>query len=120
MLKNLLNTAPRCEPLIRIYPNYFSLNAAAAKLLNLREGDSVSVMQDDRDGLIYVSNCPTMKQSYSVTRIAKRFHVSGAPLCRKMAKCLEGFGPYKITEEESQDYMGYTFYNIFKKKYGKD
>lgn len=120
MLQELLHSAPRCEPLIRIYPHYLSFNAAAANLLGIGEGDSISVMMDDRDGYIYVAKCACMRQSYSIRMKKTLVVVSSAPLCRKMASLLEGFGTYKICRNEMQEFMGHTFYNIFKKKYGKD
>lgn len=120
MLQDLLNDAPRSEPLVRIYKNYICFNAVAVKLLGLKEGDSVSIMRDDRDGYLYVANCNSMKQSHAITMKKTMFTVSSAPLCRKMAENLEGFGSYKICKDETQDYMGHKFYNIFKKKYGKD
>jgi len=118
MLRNLLDTAPRTEPLIRIYPGYITFNAPAAKLLGFRKGDAVAIMQDDRDGYVYVANS-NAKQSYTLTLRKNTFKVSNAPLCRKLADSLDGFGTYKICPEEKQVYMERTFYNIFKKRYGK-
>lgn len=120
MLKDLLNNPPRTEPLIRIYPNFISFNAPAAAMLQLQEGDSVSIMQDDRDGYVFVANCSTMRQSYALKLRNNTFRVSNAPLCRKLAGCLEGFGTYRICQDFSTNYMDQKFYNIFKKKYGKD
>lgn len=120
MLQDLLNSAPRCEPLVRIYKNYISFNAVAVRLLGLEDGSSVSIMRDDRDGYVYVANCDCMRQSYAIVKKKTLFTISGAPLCRKLASCLDGFGTYKICKEETQEYMGHTFYNIFKKKYGRD
>lgn len=103
-----------------IYRNYISLNGPAVKMLNIAAGDAVSIMRDDRDGYIYVANCSKMKQSRTVAIKQGRAIVSSVPLCRELARCLDGYGTYKICRDESQEYMGYTFYNIFKKKYGKD
>ena len=120
MLTPLLTNPPRTEPLIRIYPNMISFNAPAAALLKLKDGDAVSIMQDDRDGYIYVANCSTIRQSYALTRRNNTFKVSNSQLCRKMAHQLEGYGTYRICQELSKEYMEHKFYNIFKKKYGKD
>lgn len=119
MLQDLITTPPRTEPQIKIYKNYISLNGPAVRMLGIVAGDAVSIMKDDRDGYIYVAKCSTMKQSRTVTIVQGRAVVSSVALCRELAKCLDGFGTYKICKEESQEYMGYTFYNIFKKKYGK-
>lgn len=120
MLKELLNTPPRKVPTMRIYPNYLSFNAPAASLLNLTEGCSVSIMQDDRDGLVYVANCSTMKQSYPLQQRNNTFRVSNAPLCRALADSMDGYGTYLISQDLSMEFMGKEFYNIFKKKYEKD
>lgn len=120
MLKPLTGGAPRTETLIRIYPGYITFNAPAARLLGFKNGDTVSIMQDDRDGYIYVSNCVT-KQSYTLTVRNNTYKVNNAQLCRRLAECLEGFGTYRISKDVVQkDYMDNTYYNIFKKKYGKD
>lgn len=120
MLTPLLKNPPRTQPLIRIYANIISFNAPAAAMLDLKESDSVAIMQDDRDGYIYVANCAALKQSYALTRRNNTFKVSNTQLCRKLAEQLEGFGTYRICQELSKEYMGHKFYNIFDKKYGKD
>lgn len=120
MLKDLLTSAPRTEPLIRIYPAYLTLNSAAAELLGLGEVASVAIQQDDRDGYVYVASCEDMRQAYRMRRRNNVYILSYAPLCRKLAECLEGYGSYRICREVTTDFMGKKFYNIFKKKYGKD
>lgn len=120
MLKDLLNSAPRTEPLIRLYPTYISFNAPAAEMLGLNENASVAIQQDDRDGYIYVARCEEMKQAYRLRRRCNTYILSYAPLCKKLAECLEGYGAYRICREVTTEFMGTKFYNIFKKKYGKD
>ena len=66
MLRNILTSAPRTEPLIRIYPTYISFNHPAAKLLGLKECKAVAIQQDDRDGYVYVAGCNDMKQTYGL------------------------------------------------------
>lgn len=120
MLKDLLTGAPRTEPLIRLYPTYISFNSAAVGLLDLDRHEAVAIQQDDRDGYVYVAGCDSLKQTYGLRRRCGTFVLSNAPLCRKLAECLEGYGAYRICQGESIEFMGQTFYNIFKKKYGKD
>lgn len=120
MLRNLLNSAPRTEPLIRLYPTYLSFNSAASELLGLKEHHSVAIQQDDRDGYIYVAGCNDMRQTYKLRQRANSFILSYAPLCRKLADALDGYGSYRISQEVTTEFMGKTFYNVFKKKYGKD
>lgn len=120
MLKDLLNGAPRTEPLIRLYPTYISFNSPAAALLELAKFSAVAIQQDDRDGYIYVSGCDDLKQTYGLRKRHDTYILSNAPLCRKLADCLEGFGAYKICQEVTTNFMEKKFYNIFKKKYGKD
>lgn len=120
MLKDLLNGAPRTEPLIRIYPEYLVFNAPAADVLGLEEDASVSIQQDDRDGYVYVARCDSMKHAYGLRKRNNTYVLSNAPLCRKLAECMDGFGSYRISQEVKTEFMGTIFYNIFKKKYGKD
>lgn len=120
MLRNVLNAAPKEEPHIAIYENYLVLNNPAMELLGLQGGGSVSVMQDDRDGYIYIANNPDAKVSYKVRLKQNRGEVSNAGLCRKLRDLMEGKGTYRVCSEESVEYMGHMYYNIFAKKYGKD
>ena len=119
MLVNLINDAPRTEPLLRIYPNYMTFNAHAASLLGLSDGDKVYVGRDERlSNNLYVGKA-CMKQSYAVCRRDNTFIIYNAPLTRKVASWLEGKGTYRICPEDKvDDGLGNTFYNIFKKKYG--
>ena len=120
MLRSILDTAPRTEPLIRIYPNYITFNAPAARLLGFKKDDVVSIMQDDRDGYLYVANCRT-KQSYPLAMRNNTFLVRNVELCNKLAECLEGLGTYRISQDVTLcDFNDNKYYNIFKKKYGKD
>ena len=120
MLRSILDSAPRTEPLIRIYPHYITFNAPAARLLGFKKDDVVSIMQDDRDGYLYVANCRT-KQSYPLAMRNNTFLVRSVELCNKLAECLEGFGTYRISKDVTLcDFNDNKYYNIFKKKYGKD
>ena len=118
MLVNLINDAPRTEPLLRVYDNYMVFNANASSLLGLKDGDKVYVGRDDRSSNnLYVGKAQ-MKQSYAVCRRDNTFIVYNAPLTRKVAAWLEGKGTYRICPEDKQhDAVGNIFYNIFKKKY---
>lgn len=119
MLVNLINDAPRTEPLLRVYANYMTFNAKASDLLGLREGDKVYIGRDDRaSNNLYVGKAQ-LKQSYTVSRRDNTFVVYNAPLTRKVASWLEGKGTYRICPEDKiDDGLGNMFYNIFKKKYG--
>jgi hypothetical protein len=119
MLVNLINDAPRTEPLLRVYKAYMTFNAHAAKLLGLDDGDKVYIGRDDRaSNNLYVGKAQ-MKQSYAVSRRDNTFIIYNAPLTRKVAGWLEGKGTYRICPEDKlEDGLGNMFYNIFKKKYG--
>ena len=131
MLVNLLNDAPRTEPLLRIYENYMAFNTYAAELLGLAEGAKIFFAlaegakiffgREDRTAdYLYVGKA-NMKQSYVVQRRGNTFVLYNAPLARKVASWLEGVGSYRICPEDKiSDGAGNSFYNIFKKKYGKD
>lgn len=119
MLVNLLNEAPRTEPLLRIYNNYMVFNSHAAALLGINDGDKVYIGRDDRStNNLYVGKA-SLKQSYAVCRRSNTFIVYNASLTRKVASWLEGKGTYRICPEDKiDDGLGNMFYNIFKKKYG--
>lgn len=121
MLVNLINDAPRTEPLLRIYKSYMTFNASAVKLLGLTDGDKVYIGRNARDcNNLYVGKA-LMKQSYAVWRRDNTFILYSAPLSRTVAQWLEGTGTYRICpEDKMDDGFGNIFYNIFKKKYGKD
>ena len=118
-LVNLTNDAPRTEPLLRIYGNYMTFNAAASRLLGLTDGDRIYIGRDERAcNNLYVGKA-TLKQSRSVTRRSHSFIVYCAPLARQVAGWLEGQGTYRICPEDTQvDGAGNIYYNIFKRKYG--
>ena len=121
MLVNLTNDAPRTEPLLRIYKNYMAFNAHAVELLGLTDGDKVYIGRSERmaDNL-YVGKA-RFKQSNIVIRRGNTFLLHNTALCRTVARWLEGMGTYRICPEDRiEDGTGNLFYNIFKKKYGKD
>ena len=119
MLVNLINDAPRTEPLLRIYDSYMAFNTAAARLLELTDGDKIYIGRDDRSSNnLYVGKA-VLKQSYIVCRRGNTFVLRSAPLTRKVASWLEGKGTYRICPEDRlEDGAGNMFYNIFRRKYG--
>ena len=119
MLVNLINDAPRSEPLLRIFKNYMVFNSHAASLLGITDGDKVYIGREERlSNNLYVGKAST-KQSYAVCRRGNTFLLYNAPLTRKVASWLEGAGTYRICPEDKiGDGLGNIFYNIFKKKYG--
>lgn len=119
MLVNLINNAPRTEPLIRIYDTYMSFNSHAAELLGLDDGDKVYIGRDERSSNhLYVGKA-RLKQSYAVTRRGNTFTLNSAPLARVVAGWLEGKGSYRICAEDTvDDAFGNLYYNIFGKRYG--
>lgn len=121
MLVNLINDAPRTEPLLRVYEKYMAFNAYAVELLGLTEGDKVFIGRDDRcSNNLYVGKAKT-KQSYMVFKRGNSYNLYNSPLTRKVAGWLEGKGTYRICPEDVvDDGFGNLYYNIFKKKYGKD
>lgn len=115
-----MTSAPRTEPLIRLYPTYIIFNSPAAEMLGLKDCSSVAIQQDDRSGYIYVAGCNSFKQTYGLRLRRNTYVLSNAPLCRKLADKLEGYGSYRLSQDDVIDVMGNKFYNIFKKKYGND
>lgn len=121
MLVSLLNDAPKTEPLLRIYENYMAFNIYAARLLGLVEGAKIFFGREDRGAdYLYVGKA-NMKQSYAVQRRGNTYVLYNAPLTREVASWLEGAGSYRICPEDKiSDGAGNSFYNIFKKKYGRN
>lgn len=121
MLVNLTNDAPRTEPLLRIFKNYMTFNAHAVQLLGICDGDKVYIGRDERKGNnLYVGKARS-KQSRLVIRRGNTFLLHDAALTRMVAGWLEGTGAYRICPEDmTEDCTGNIYYNIFKKKYGKD
>lgn len=121
MLVNLIDDAPRTEPLLRVYKAYMVFNANAAKLLGITDGAKVFFGRDERSANhIYVGKAD-LKRSYAVTRRENSFVLNNAPLTRQVAAWLEGRGSYRICPEDKlDDGFGNTFYNILKKKYERD
>ena len=119
MLVNLINDAPRSEPLLRIYETYIAFNSHAAQLLGLADGDKVFIGKDDRSSnYLYVGKAQK-KYSCVVMQKGSTYVLNNAPLTRKIAECLEGKGSYRICPEDKlDDGFGNVFYNIFRKKYG--
>lgn len=105
---------------MRVYSHYIAFNAMAVDLLEIHEGDALSVMQDDREGYIYVSNNPDAKVAFGVRRRANTFEVCNTQLARRLAELMEGEGAYRICAEDAIEFMGHKYYNVFAKKYGKD
>lgn len=118
MLVNLLDEAPRDEPVMRIHKSYMALNACASRLLQLAEGDRISIRKDRSGNLVYIGKANGFKQSYGVKRRDNTYLIYSAPLTRKVAECLEGKGAYRICPEDVVELFGNKFFNIFKKKYG--
>ena len=119
MLINLINEAPRTEPLLRIYDTYMTFNAQAAHLLGLTDGDKVYIGRDERQGNNLYVGKERLKMSNVVIRRGKTFLLHNSELTRKVASWLEGTGTYRICpEDKMDDSFGNNYYNIFKKKYG--
>lgn len=121
MLVSLINDAPRTEPLLRVYDTYMTFNAHAAQLLGLSDDDKVYIGRDERQANnLYVGKA-RLKQSNVIVRRGHTFLLHNAALTRKVAEWLEGAGTYRICPEDKiEDCFGNQFYNIFKKKYGRD
>lgn len=120
MLKNLLQSAPKTEPLLRVYANYITINEAAASLLQMEDGSALSVMQDDRDGYVYIANNPDAKVAYRAKKIGNILFFYYAKLAHKLGEVMEGRGSYRVCAGEKTEFMGRDYYNVFTKKYGTD
>ena len=121
-LVQLTKQAPRSEALIRVYKNQISLNAAAARLLNLSKGDMINVLVDaeakaaGRGDRLYIGKAKG--NAYAVASRGHSFRVCSAVLSRSIANALDGCGTYRICPEDSAtNALGHIYYNIFFKKY---
>lgn len=118
-MKNLTNTAPASEALIRIYQSgKVVINAPAKKLLNLEDSSRILFRESETgfDRYVYVGRSD--HDGYPLSPCGRRYKICSSDLCRKMAQKLQGYGTYRIEfDNPVEDYSGATFYPIFFKKY---
>ncbi len=120
MLQDLTRAVPSNEALVRVYKGQLSLNAAAGRLLRLGPGIKVAFQADVTAGpagtkRIYIGRRDTM--AYLVYPVGHTFRVRNSELCRKLAESLQGYGTYRIEEEDPvRDFRGDTYYRLFFKK----
>jgi ferredoxin-NADP reductase len=121
-LQRLNRTAPSHEALVRVYKSgKIVFNASAARLLELAPQALISVCFDkeafDARGVkrLYVG---TARTGYRVKPRRETYYVCSTSLCKDVADALEGYGTYRLCQEDfSRDADGTKYYNIFFKKY---
>lgn len=119
-LQDLTKAVPSNEALIRVYKGQLSFNAAAGRLLRLGPGIKVAFQTDVTPGpagtkRIYVGRRSVM--GYLVAPVGRTFRVRSSELCRTLADNLQGYGSYRIEEEDPvRDFRGDVYYRLFFKK----
>lgn len=112
--------SPSCAPSIRVYRDYISINAAAAKLIGLKAGGCVDFYEESPSssnphGRLYIgANSSGIK-----TKPHDHTHrIFSRKLCKNLATHLEeSTGAYKLEPNDSVTYMGIKYYSIFFKRH---
>ena len=122
-LKSILpKTAPRSQALIRVYDSHCRLNAAAARILDLKDGDSVDIFYDKQQldagrTRIYIGK----SVSGVATGIDGRCRIiNSRPLSQRLIKIFGRQGSYRICPEDFVVFNDSKFFNIFFKPYDKE
>ncbi len=120
-LTRITKTLPHTEALIRVRKDKVTLNAAASRLLELTPEDMVIVYLDGDQmeagrKRLYIGKCNSC--AYRLKPRGETFFICSAALSKSIADAYEGYGTYRICEEDFLNGMsGEKYYNIFFKKY---
>lgn len=119
----LTKSIPETEPKIRVYKRYVTINAAAVRLLGLKDRDYVQFAHPVYGFAkeLYIRKTSVIIGSYiaRVQRGKGTMRVTSMKLSSLIAKRLEGYGCYLVSASEKVDDPDGTYYNIFFKNYDK-
>lgn len=119
----LTKSIPETEPKIRVYRRYVVLNAAAVRLLGLKDRDYVQVAHPvyHFNKELYIRRTSLAVGSYTA-RVQKgkgTMRLSSMRLSALVAEYLNGYGCYLISPKGPIEDENGTYYNIFFKNYDK-
>lgn len=115
---------PRTEATIKIYESELVFSETAVKLLGLRDDSPLVIFMIDRDAelanrkRIYVAAATGhWPVRYPSSQKGFRRVVRCRELCRKLALELDGFGTYRVCDDDTYADNGIKWYNIFFRRY---
>ena len=120
MLTNITRTPPSGEALIRVYKGQLILNAAAKKLLALKDDSKVAFCSGDNgpNGAKRLYIAKKAYSAYSLVRNGRAYRIRSTSLCKAIADMLQGYGTYRIEGETPiRDFNGDICYSIFFRRY---
>lgn len=112
---------PETEPKMRIYGHYVVLNAAAVKLLGIRDGDYIQFAKPTYSFRkeLYIRKTSVPGGSYIARKRKQTARISSASLLGILQENEFGKGCYRICPEVSVEDKDGTYYNIFFRNYDK-
>jgi hypothetical protein len=120
MLTDITRTPPSGEALIRVYKGQLILNAAAKKLLALKDDSKVAFRSGDNgpNGTKRLYIAKKAYSAYSLVRNGRAYRIRSTSLCKAIADMLQGYGTYRIEGETPiRDFNGDICYSIFFRRY---
>lgn len=122
-LENLTSHMPESEPKLRVYANYAVLNAAAVRLLDLRQGEYIqfaSPLRETINGrpLLFVRKTARPVGSVVARSRGNTMVLSSRKIAGVLIEKLGGPGCYRICPEDYIPDADGTYYNVFFRNYG--
>lgn len=120
-LTTLSRGIPETEPKMRIYGHYVVLNAAAVKLLGIKDGDYIQFAKPTYGFRkeLYIRKTSVPGGSYIARKRKQTARISSASLLGILRENEFGKGCYRICPEVKVDDKDGTYYNIFFRNYDK-
>lgn len=118
-LTTLFKGIPETEPKMRIYGHYVVLNAAAVKLLGIRDGDYVQFAKPAYGFRkeLYIRKTSVPGGSYIARMRKQTARISSASLLGILQENEFGKGCYRICPEVTVEDEDGKYYNIFFRNY---
>ena len=116
IIKDISNTPPSSETLIRIFAaGQLSISKAAADILKLRSDDKIAFVSAKSTSygvpMVYIVKRESL--AYKVIRRGGHYRIHSQSLCDSLAKALNGYGTYRIEPENMEtDSLGNRYYPI--------
>lgn len=116
-MKELRNIRTAADARLTVLRDRIRLSARACHLLGIRPTEPYIMFHED-NGKVYISNAHSA-QGYRTTPYQHRVVVNSTSLSRTLAELLDGYGIYKILEDEYTFDKGTSCYRISNEKYRK-
>lgn len=110
--RRLVRVTNTADPFIHIYKDKCVLTAAAVRLLGIEEEHRAEFLRLPNHPGIFTCGIDA-PLAFPVRRRGNRGVISSKVLAKSLADALDGYGTYRICEEESREYQGRRAYEIF-------